>query len=119
MSERGVSESTQWALLIPVVMLVVLGTIQAGIWLHARTVASQAAGAAAEQIAWSRSSSREACRGGRRAARCGRPLDPAVQIDRSGGNVRVTVIGRPALIVDLGLGAVTEHVLMPLERVVR
>ena len=30
MSERGVSESTQWALLIPVVLLVVLGTIQAG-----------------------------------------------------------------------------------------
>ena len=45
MSERGVSESTQWALLIPVVMLVVLGTIQAGIWLYARTVAGQAAGA--------------------------------------------------------------------------
>ena len=118
MSERGVSESTQWALLIPAGMPVGLGTIQAGIWLHARTVASQAAGAAAEQIAWSRASDGEASAVGRRIAGSGGLLNAQVQIDRSGGNVRVTVIGRPALIVDLGLGAVTEHVLMPLERVV-
>lgn len=118
MSERGVSESTQWALLIPVVMLVVLGTIQAGIWLHARTVASQAAGAAAEQVAWSRASDGEAAAMGRRIAASGGLQNAQVQVDRSGGNVRVTVSANPALIIDLGLGGVTEHVLMPLERVV-
>ena len=51
MSERGSSESTQWALLIPALMLVVLGTIQAGVWLHGRNVAAQAASAAAEHLA--------------------------------------------------------------------
>lgn len=118
MSERGVSESTQWALLVPVLMLVVLGTIQAGIWLHGRTVAAQAAGAAAEQVAWSRASDGEASAMGRRIAGSGGLQNAQVLVDRSGGNVRVTVSGRPALIFDLGLGAVTEHVLMPLERAV-
>ncbi len=119
MSERGVSESTQWALLIPVLMLVVLGTIQAGIWLHARTVVTQAAGAAAEQVAWSRGSDGDAAAMARRIAGSGGLAGAQVQIERTAGNVRVTVSARPALILDLGFGPVTEHVLMPLEQVGR
>ena len=119
MSERGVSESTQWALLIPVVLLVVLGTIQAGIWLFSRTVAGQAAGAAAEQVAWSRGSDGDAAAMARRIAGSGGLAGAQVQIERTAGNVRVTVSARPALILDLGFGPVTEHVLMPLEQVGR
>jgi hypothetical protein len=34
--ERGLSESVQWAVLWPALMLVTLGIIQAGIFLHGR-----------------------------------------------------------------------------------
>lgn len=116
MSERGVSESTQWALLIPAVLLVVLGTIQAGIWLFSRTVAGQAAGAAAEQVAWSRGSDRDAAAMGERIASSGGLQGARVHIERSAGTVRVTVTGKAPLIVDFGLGTIVEFALMPLER---
>ncbi|MDN5565044.1 MAG: pilus assembly protein, partial [Luteococcus sp.] len=51
--ERGLSESLQWAVLLPVVMLTVLGIIQSGIWLHGRSVAANAALAGAEAQALS------------------------------------------------------------------
>lgn len=117
MSERGVSESLQWALLIPVLMLVVLGTIQAGIWLHGRTVVAQAAGAAAEQVAWGRGSDGDAAAMARRIADSGGIQGAQVVVGRSAGSVRVTVTGRAALIVDLGLAQITEHAVMPLEEV--
>ena len=116
MSERGVAESTQWALLIPALMLAVLGTIQAGIWLHGRNVASQAASAAAEHVAWGRGSDGEASAMGRRIADAGGLLGTQIRVDRSAGAVRVVVTGRAPLIVDLGLGAVSEQALMPMER---
>lgn len=119
MSERGVSESTQWALLIPALMLVVLGTIQAGVWLHARTVATNAAGAAAEQVAWSRGSDGDAVAMARRIAGSGGLDGARVQIERIAGTVRVTVSGQPPLLLDLGFGAVSEHVVMPVEQVRR
>ena len=116
MSERGVSESTQWALLIPALMLVVLGTIQAGIWLHGRNVASQAASAAAEQVAWGRGSDSDAQAMARRITGAGGLQAADVRIDRQGGNVRVVVTAQAPLIIDLGLGSITEHALMPLEQ---
>ena len=117
MSERGVSESTQWALLIPALMLVVLGTIQAGVWLHGRNVASQAASAAAEHVAWGRGSDAEAAAMGRRISDAGGLTGAVVRIDRQAGAVRVVVTAHASVIVDLGLGTVTEHAMMPLERV--
>lgn len=116
MSERGSSESTQWALLIPALMLVVLGTIQAGVWLHGRNVAAQAASAAAEHLAWGRGSDGEAVTMGRRIAGAGGLTGADVRIERLAGAVRVVVTGHAPLIVDLGLGNVTEHAVMPLER---
>lgn len=116
MSERGVSESIQWALLIPALMLVVLGTIQAGVWLHGRNVASQAAAAAAEQVAWDRGSDGDAAAMGRRIAEAGGLVGATVRIERSPGAVRAVVTARAPLIVDLGLGAVSEHAVMPMER---
>ncbi|MFT4297321.1 MAG: TadE/TadG family type IV pilus assembly protein [Micropruina sp.] len=116
MSERGVSESTQWAMLVPVLMLTVLGTIQAGVWLHGRNVASQAATAAAEHVAWDRGSDSDAAAMGRRIAGAGGLVGADVRIERSSGTVRVVVTGHAPLIIDLGLGNVTEHAVMPVER---
>lgn len=116
MSERGSSESTQWALLIPALMLVVLGTIQAGVWLHGRNVAAQAASAAAEHLAWGRGSDGEAVAMGRRIAGAGGLTGADVRVERGADTVRVVVTGHAPLIIDLGLGNVTEHAVMPLER---
>ncbi len=116
MSERGVAESTQWALLIPVLMLVVLGTIQAGVWLHGRNVASQAASAVAEQVAWGRGSDAEASAMGRRIGEAGGLTGVDIRVERQTRNVRVVVTAHAPLIFDLGLGNVTEHAVMPLER---
>ena len=46
--ERGLSESTQWAVLFSLLMLLTLGIIQAGIHLHGRNVAQRAATAAVD-----------------------------------------------------------------------
>ncbi|WP_260283269.1 TadE/TadG family type IV pilus assembly protein [Propionibacterium freudenreichii] len=51
--ERGLSESLQWAVLAPVLMLIVLGLIEAGVWLHGRSIVQQAALTAAETQALS------------------------------------------------------------------
>lgn len=116
MSERGVAESTQWALLIPAVMLVLLGTIEAGVWLHGRNVASQAASAVAELVAWGRGSDGEASAMGRRIGAAGGLTAVDVRVERQPRLVRVVVTARAPLILDLGLGTVTEHAVMPVER---
>jgi len=51
--ERGLSESVQWAVLAPLVLLALLGVVHAGILLHGRSVATNAALAGAEAQALS------------------------------------------------------------------
>lgn len=46
--ERGLSESMQLAVLLPLILLALLGTIQGGIWLHGRNAVTNAAIAAAQ-----------------------------------------------------------------------
>ena len=50
--QRGLSESAQWALLIPVVLMCLFGIIQYSVCTHARTVTQTAAVAAAEHAAF-------------------------------------------------------------------
>mgnify|MGYP001764810424 CR=1 FL=1 len=47
MNQRGLAESTQWALLAPSLLFLILGLVQLGVWLHARTVVASAAAATA------------------------------------------------------------------------
>lgn len=44
--ERGLSESVQFAVVWPLLVLMTLGIIQTGLWLHSRNVAQRAATAA-------------------------------------------------------------------------
>lgn len=46
---RGMSDSVQWAVLTPLVLLCLCGVIQAGIWLAGRSAVQQAAMAGAER----------------------------------------------------------------------
>ena len=98
------------------ILLVLLGTIQAGILLHGRTVVHNAAVLAAEQ-----------------AARLHPDADPAasatafaedagikqVSVDTAvtQSEVRVTVTGRVLLFFDVGQSRVTAEVVRPKERV--
>ena len=46
--QRGLSQSVQYAVIFPALMLTTLGIIQAGVWIHGEDVAQRAANAAAD-----------------------------------------------------------------------
>lgn len=116
-SERGVSESVQYALIWPVLMLATLGIIQSGIWLHSRNVALRAAVAAADTARGTYGSSSDAEAVARDIAQSGGLQQISVAVDRSPTSVTVVVRAQAALILDLGLGALTETASAPIERV--
>ena len=49
--ESGMSESVQWAVLLPLLLLCLGGSIQVGVWLHASNSCRQAAGTGADVAA--------------------------------------------------------------------
>jgi Flp pilus assembly protein TadG len=115
--ERGVSESVQWAVLWPVLMLVTLGIIQAGIFLHGRNVAQRAATAAVDAARGSYGSATDAERLADAIANSGGLTEVSVRVQRTGAVVNVDVSGYAPMIFDLDLGGVTATATAPLERV--
>jgi hypothetical protein len=115
--QRGLSESAQLAVVWPVLLLVTLGIIQAGIWLHARNVAERAASAAVDAARGSFGAPGEAQRLGVDLARVGGLQDVSLVVSRSGTSVTATVTARAPLLLDLGLGQLQESASAPLERV--
>ncbi|MBE6476731.1 MAG: pilus assembly protein [Propionibacteriaceae bacterium] len=112
--ERGLSQSAQWAVLAPVVMLTLLGVIDAGIWLHARSTVQQAAMTAAESQALAGQDLGQAERIAR--SMTGELAEVAVTVETGTGRVTVNVEARVPLALDLGLARVgasatraTEH----------
>jgi hypothetical protein len=118
-SERGLSESVQHAVIFPVLMLVTLGVIQAGIWIHGHTVAARAAAAGVDVARGSYGTSAEAHDRAARLATAGGLHDVSVETHRTGTRAEVVVSGRAPLMLDLGLARITEHASAPLERVTR
>jgi len=116
-SERGVSESVQYALIWPVLMLATLGIIQSGIWLHGRNVAQRAATAAADTARGTYGTSRDAEAVARDIAQSGGLQEISVVVRRSPAAVTVVVHAQAALILDLGLSSLTETASAPVERV--
>lgn len=112
MSQRGVTESTQWAVLAPVFLLLVLGLVQVGVWLHARTVAAQAAATVADLRSYG---SPEAITAGVRVATRGGLEQVSISADTVGDVVVVTVSGRAPLFFDVGQGVIVEKAVMPRE----
>lgn len=117
--QRGMSESVQWAVLMPLVLSVVLGLIQGGLWLHGRTVATNAAVAAAEQAALLEASPGEARALGERVAAQGGLADVGVQVSQTATTSSATVTGRMPTFVDLGQTRVRHQATRPRERVTR
>ena len=115
--ERGVSESVQWAVLWPLLMLVTLGIIQAGMFLHGRNVAQRAATAAVDAARGSYGSPADAEHLAETIASSGGLTQVSVRVQRTGAVVNVDVSGYAPMIFDLDLGGVTATATAPLERV--
>jgi hypothetical protein len=117
--QRGLSESVQHAVIFPVLMLITLGVIQAGIWIHGHSVAGHAAAAGVDIARGSYGSVDEARATATALATAGGLHDVTVQARRAGGNAEVVVSGSAPLMLDLGLARITEHATSPLEKVTR
>lgn len=112
MNQRGVSESTQWAVLTPVALLLLLGLVQVGVWLHARTVAGQAAATVADLSA---SGSPDAGAAGRRIAATAGLEKVTITTNVTAELVQVTLTARAPVFFDFGQGAISETAVMPRE----
>ncbi len=112
MNQRGISESTQWALLTPLVMLLTLGLVQLGVWLNARTVAGEAAATVADLMA---AGSPGASAAGERVAAAAGLQEVAISAMRDGGLIVVTVSGRVPIFLDIGQGRIAERAVLPAE----
>ena len=117
--ERGITESAQFALIWPLLLLVSLGIIQAGIWIHGHNVANRAAHAAADAASGSYGSSAEARQIAEGIARSGGLTDVVVQVSTSATVAEVAVTGSAPSLLDLPLGRIHETASAPVERVTR
>lgn len=116
MNQRGVAESTQWTILLPVVLSLVLGLIELGVWLQARSVAAQAASAVADVRAAGAGSAQAARQAGRRIARAGGLKSIRISITEAAGQLVVQVSGEAPLPVPLNVGRIQERAVLPVER---
>jgi hypothetical protein len=97
--ERGLVESTQWAVLIPLLMVTLFAVVQTSLWFAGRAVAQQAAMAAAEHAAFAGGGSDDpvglasgvAARGGLR--------DVQVDVSDTGAGVRVSITAQVPTVV--------------------
>jgi Flp pilus assembly protein TadG len=113
--ERGTSESVQLALIWPLLLLVTLGIIQAGIWIHGRQAALRAAIAAADVARGSTGSAAAADDLGTKIAAAAGLRSVDVSVEVSSAQVRVVVAGTAPSILDLPLGRITESAATPRE----
>jgi hypothetical protein len=116
-NQRGMSESVQWAVLWPLLLLVTLGIIQAGIYLHSRNVAQRAATVAVDTARGSFGTSDDARDLAQEIARVGGLRQISVKVSRSATAVSVDVSGLAPTLVDIGVSRVHEVAAAPLERV--
>ncbi len=117
-SERGASESLQWAVILPALLLCVLGLIQAGIWLNGRQVLHSAAAAAAEAESVLGSSPGSGEQAARRVAGS-TVVNLEVSVARSATRVDVVVTGRVPVFFDVGQGSLTAQAGASIEGVSR
>jgi Flp pilus assembly protein TadG len=98
-------------------MLVTLGIVHAGIFLHGRNVAQRAATAAVDTARGSYGTAADAQRLAEAIASSGGLKNISVRVQRTGTTASADVSGDTPMIFDLGLGRITETATAPLERV--
>lgn len=115
--ERGLSESVQLSVVFPLLMLLTLGIIQGGLWLHGRNVAHRAATAAVDVARGTYGSPAEARELAMSLAAAGGLRNVTVDVSAGGTQVLVVVRASAPVMLDLGLGGLTETAAAPRERV--
>ena len=115
--ERGLSQSVQYAVIWPTLMLLTLGIIQAGVWVHGQNVALRAAAAGADVARGSYGTSTQAHDVATRLATAGGLNDVQVRVTRGAARVDIIVSAEAPAIFDVGLGRISETATLPLERV--
>ncbi|MGA4507043.1 TadE/TadG family type IV pilus assembly protein [Propionibacteriaceae bacterium G1746] len=113
--DRGLGQTVQWALLTPLLVMMMVGLVQGAVVLQARQAAKSAAMAGAEAESWHGSPRGTGAEVAQRAAAGSGLHDVTVTVTRQGGLARVTVTGRPDLFFDVGQGRVSATAVMPLE----
>jgi Flp pilus assembly protein TadG len=98
-------------------MLMTLGMIQAGIFLHGRNVAQRAATAAVDTARGSYGSVADAQLLATNIANSGGLKNISVRVQRTGMTVTADVSGNAPMIFDLRLGHINEKATAPLEHV--
>lgn len=114
---RGLSGSAQLAVVFPLLLLLTLGIVSAGVWLHGRNVAQRAATAAVDVARGSYGTAAQAEQRARDIAESGGLREVSVQVTRGPDRVRADVRGRATTILDLGLAGIEETAAAPRERV--
>lgn len=115
--ERGLTSSLQFTVIVPALMLATFGLIQAGLWLHARNVAAEAVTAAADVARDYDDDPTAARAAAQRIAVVGGLTDVQLTIKQQPDSVSVTMVAKPPVIFELGLGRITETATAPVERV--
>lgn len=117
--DRGVSESAQWTMLTPLILVLVLGVIQLGLWGYARVVVLNSAVAAAEEASLEGAPAGAGASVARTIAARGGLADVRVTVTQGSGFASAEVSGRMPALVDVGLTRVDAQVTRPRERVTR
>ncbi|MGL5405970.1 MAG: TadE/TadG family type IV pilus assembly protein [Propionibacteriaceae bacterium] len=112
--ERGMSESVQWAVLTPLLLLCLGGSIQTGIWLHATNACRQAAGAGADAAAIS--GLKSAHEAAVTVANTADLTNIEVTVVEHRDNWEVSVTGRARMFFDIGQGAVRASAISTKEK---
>lgn len=113
--DRGLSQSVQWALLTPLIVLMISGIVQAAVVLQAQQVARSAAMAGAEAEAWFDSPAGSGADVAHQTATDSGLKDVTVTVSRNAGVATVTVSGSADLFLDFGQGRISRTAVMPLE----
>lgn len=116
-ADRGLSNSVQYALVWPVLMLATLGIIQAGVWIHGHNVAIRAANAGADAARGVDGGAGQAKSVARNLAKSGGLTKINVSVAKGPRQVRVTVNAVVPMFFDLGLSSLSETATAPVERV--
>lgn len=117
--ERGLTESIQLAVIWPLLMLVTLGVIQTGLWLHGRNVAQRAATAATDVARGSYGDAAEARNLATSLAQAGGLKQVKVDLSIGVQDVSVTVSAAAPTMLHVGLGRIAGTASAPRERVSR
>lgn len=114
---RG-SVTLEYVIVFPILLLVFFVVIQAGLWFHHRGIALASAQEGARVAAAYTSSGTEGADAAQDFASRAGAKNVAVQVDRGGQTVTVTVeVGFPSLIPGLGAWPISQTATTPIEAI--